>query len=84
MNRQSIIEKLKEIITPYVQNQEALSEVNEDTDLMKDLKINSQHLVDIILDTEVAFDIEIDDDSAEKMLTVGAAVDIVEKLISGR
>jgi acyl carrier protein len=84
MNRQSIIEKLKEIITPYVQNQEALSEVKEDTDLMKDLKINSQHLVDIILDTEVAFDIEIDDDSAEKMLTVGAAVDIVEKLISGR
>ena len=84
MNRQSIIEKLKEIITPYVQNQEALSEVNEDTDLMKDLKINSQHLVDIILDTEVAFDIEIDDDSAEKMLTVGAAVDIVEKLIFGR
>jgi acyl carrier protein len=84
MNRQSIIEKLKEIITPYVQNQEALSDVNEDTDLMKDLKINSQHLVDIILDTEVAFDIEIDDDSAEKMLTVGAAVDIVEKLISDR
>jgi acyl carrier protein len=48
---------------------------------MKDLKINSQHLVDIILDTEVAFDIEINDDAAEKMLTVGAAVDIVEALI---
>lgn len=84
MNRQSIIEKLKEIITPYVQNQEALLVVNEETDLMKDLKINSQHLVDIILDTEVAFDIEIDDESAEKMLTVGAAVDIVERLIAAK
>ena len=81
MTRAEITEKLKTIITPYVQNKEALENVGEETDLMKDLKINSQHLVDIILDTEVAFDIEIDDEAAEKMLTVGAAVDIVEALI---
>jgi acyl carrier protein len=81
MTRSEITEKLKTIITPYVQNKEALENVGEETDLMKDLKINSQHLVDIILDTEVAFDIEIDDEAAEKMLTVGAAVDIVEALI---
>jgi acyl carrier protein len=82
MTRAEITEKLRTIIMPYVQNKEALENVGEDTDLMKDLKINSQHLVDIILDAEVAFDIEIDDDSAEKMLTVGAAVDIVESLLS--
>jgi acyl carrier protein len=41
-------------------------------------------LVDIILDAEVAFDIEIDDDSAEKMLTVGAAIEIVERLIASK
>ena len=81
MTRAEITEKLRNIIAPYVQNKEALDNVGEKTDLMKDLKINSQHLVDIILDTEVAFDIEIDDDAAEKMLTVGAAVDIVETLI---
>jgi acyl carrier protein len=82
MNRIEITEKLRTIITPYVQNKEALEQVCEETDLMKDLKINSQHLVDIILDAEVAFDIEIDDDSAEKMLTVGAAVDIVEAMLA--
>jgi acyl carrier protein len=81
MTRAEITEKLRNIITPYVQNKEALENVGDETDLMKDLKINSQHLVDIILDTEVAFDIEINDDAAEKMLTVGAAVDIVEALI---
>jgi acyl carrier protein len=81
MTRAEITEKLRNIIAPYVQNKEALDNVGEETDLMKDLKINSQHLVDIILDTEVAFDIEIDDDAAEKMLTVGAAVDIIEALI---
>lgn len=82
MNRIEITEKLRTIITPYVQNKEALEQVSEETDLMKDLKINSQHLVDIILDAEVAFDIEIDDDSAEKMLTVGAAVNIVEAMLA--
>lgn len=83
MQRQEIKDKLKEVIAPYVQNQEAFENVSEDTDLMKDLNINSQHLVDIILDAEELFDIEIDDDSAEKMLTVGAAVEVVEKLVNG-
>ncbi len=80
MQRQEIINRLKSIIEPYVQDKEAYNTLNEESDLMKDLKINSQHLVDIILDTEEAFGIEIDDDAAEKMLTVGAAVDIVEQL----
>jgi acyl carrier protein len=84
MNRQEISDKLKDIISPYVSNKELLDTVTEETDLMKDLKINSQHLVDIILDAEVAFDIEIDDDSAEKMLTVGAAIEIVERLIASK
>lgn len=77
MDRNTIIEKLTEIIKPYVQDQEAFANINEDTDLLQDLKINSAHLVDIILDTEEAFDIEIDDESAEKMLTVKDAVDII-------
>jgi acyl carrier protein len=84
MHRQEISDKLKDIISPYVSNKELLNTVTEETDLMKDLKINSQHLVDIILDAEDAFDIEIDDDSAEKMLTVGAAIEIVERLIASK
>lgn len=78
MDRNTIIEKLTEIIKPYVQDQEALANINENTDLLQDLKINSAHLVDIILDAEEAFDIEIDDDSAEKMLKVKDAVDIID------
>jgi acyl carrier protein len=34
--------------------------------------------VDIILDLEDEFDIEIDNDSMEKMLSVKAAMDIIE------
>ncbi|HAD98016.1 MAG TPA: acyl carrier protein [Cryomorphaceae bacterium] len=80
MNRTEIEEKLKEIIRPYVQNEEAFQNMTADTDMLRDLQINSAHLVDIILDMEEEFDIEIDDTTAEKMLTVGEAIDITEKL----
>ena len=33
--------------------------------------------MDVILDSEDIFDIEIDDESAEKMITVQAALDII-------
>lgn len=82
MDRNAIVEKLREIIEPYVQNQEAFANISEDTDLLNDLKVNSANLVDIIIDAEMAFDIEIDDDSAEKMLTVKDAVGIIEELVN--
>lgn len=80
MERTEIIEKLKKIIEPYVQDQEAFANINENTDMLNDLKVNSANLVDIIIDAEIEFDIEIDDDSAEKMLTVKDAVQIIEQL----
>lgn len=82
MDRSEIINKLKGIIEPYVQDQEAFANIGEETDLLNDLKVNSANLVDIIIDAEEAFDIEIDDDSAEKMLTVKAAVEVIENLIA--
>lgn len=83
MDRSTITAKLKDIVEPYVQDKEAFASMTEQTDLLSDLKINSAHLVDIILDAEEAFDIEIDDDSAEKMLTVKDAVDIIESKVKG-
>lgn len=81
MTKTKIEEKLKNLIAPYVENKEAFETVNEKTDMLQDLEINSAHLVDIILDMEEEFDVAIDDDSAEKMLTVGEAIDIIEKLL---
>lgn len=78
MDRSELLEKLKGILEPYVQDKEALSILNEETDFLEDLKINSAHLVDIILDSEEVFDIEIDDEAAEKMMTVKAALEVFE------
>ena len=68
---------LKSRIKHYIQDEEAFDNLTEDTDFITDLKINSANLVDVILDVEDEFDIIIDNDSMEKMLSVKAAMDII-------
>ena len=78
MNKAEIIERLKTIVKPFVTNKEAFKNINENTNFISDLNINSANLVDIILDVEEAFSIEIDNQSMEKMLNIKAALDIIE------
>lgn len=82
MNKNEFIERLKKLVKPYVQNEEAYEQLTEDTDFIRDLKINSANLVDIVLDVEDEFDIEIDNDSMEKMLSVKSALEIIELKLS--
>ena len=79
MTKEELIIKLKVIVKPYVQNEQAFKNLSEETDFIKDLKINSANLVDVVLDVEDEFDIEIDNDSMEKMLSVKAAIEIIEE-----
>ena len=78
MNKQETIEKLKAIVKPYIKDQEAFDTLTEDTDFINNLKINSANLVDVILDIEEEFNIEIDNLSMERMLDVKSAVEIIE------
>jgi acyl carrier protein len=84
MTRQEILDELKKVITPYTTNKELLVGVSEDTDLIKDLKINSANLVDIIIDAEARYNIEIDYDSADKMINVGTCIDVINEKINER
>ena len=77
-----MIAELKELVKPYIQDQEAFDNLNEDTDFINDLKINSANLVDIILDIEEKFDLEIDNESMDKMLNVKAAIEVINTKIS--
>jgi acyl carrier protein len=77
MTKDELIDKLKGIIAPYVQDEAAFKALTEDTDFVKDLKINSANLVDIILDIEDEFDIILENDDMEQMLTVKSAMAIV-------
>jgi len=78
MTRKELITSLKKIVKPYVQDQEAFKNLSKETDFINDLKINSANLVDVILDVEDEFNIEIDNESMEKMLSVKAAMEIIE------
>lgn len=78
MNKAEIIKKLKALVKPYIKNQEAFDNLTETTDFITDLKINSANLVDVILDIEEVFDIEIDNASMERMLDVKSAIEIIE------
>ena len=82
MIKEEIISKLRTIVKPYVQNEEGFKNLNENTDFINDLEINSANLVDIILDVEDEFNIEIDNDSMEKMLSVKATVEIIQTKIN--
>lgn len=84
MDKEELITKLKTIVKPYVQDEEAFANLSENTDFIKDLKINSANLVDVILDIEDEFDIEIDNDSMEKMLSVKVAMEIIENKLANK
>ena len=79
MDRQEILEQLKKVLAPHTEKKELLDSINDQTDLIQDLKINSANLVDIVIDAEAKYNIEIDVDSAEKMVNVGNCIDVIEE-----
>ncbi len=84
MSDKELLEKLKNIVTPYVQDKEGLENFDENTDFLNDLKINSANLVDVVLDVEDEFDIEIDNDSMSEMLSVLDAKKIIQFKLAGK
>ncbi|WP_281234010.1 acyl carrier protein [Flavobacterium gelatinilyticum] len=84
MDKKELIEKLKLVVKPYTTNTEAYENLNEETDFIKDLNINSANLVDIVLDIEENFDIVIDNPDMERMLDVKTAVEIIETKLAAK
>jgi acyl carrier protein len=81
MSEQEIFDKVVKILEPYVKNEEAFASVAKETSILEDLKVNSARLVDVVLAFEDEFDIEIADEDADAVMTVGDAVRIItEKL----
>lgn len=79
MNEQEVMSKVVAILKPFVKNPEALAAVSMETSLLKDLKVNSARLVDIVLEIEDTFGIAVKDDDADRVKTVGDAVNLIVK-----
>ncbi len=79
-----MISGLKEIIKPYIQDEDAFANLNEETDFINDLKINSANLVDVVLDIEDKYDIIIDNDAMDSMLDVKSALAVIESKVAAK
>ena len=74
------LEKLKSIIMDVL-NQDA-QEITMESTFVDDLGADSLDIFQIIMGIEETFDIEIDNDEAEKIVTVGDAVEQIKNAIN--
>lgn len=83
MSREDIQTMLVEVLKNFTTDQKVWeSPVTGDTELIKDLKIKSARIVDVILEIEDRLDIEVDPDEMDNMFTVGETVNILHRLLN--
>jgi acyl carrier protein len=82
MEEKQIFTEMINILRPYVKDPTLLENVTNETHILDDLKVNSARLVDVIIKCEDVFDIEIDDDDADQIRTVGDAVDVIKSKLN--
>ena len=71
-----ISNKVKKIVADHLGIDE--SKVNEESSFIDDLGADSLDTVELVMAFEEAFDLEIPDEKAEKILTVGDAISHLE------
>lgn len=73
----NLIDKIKEIVVEQLGVDE--EEVNENASFVDDLGADSLDLVELIMALEEEFDMEIPDEDAEKIATVGDAIKYIKE-----
>ena len=78
-NPENVFQKVTEIITEKLGIPE--SEVTPDASFVRDLGIDSLDYAELVMEFEQTFDIKIPDDDAERMNTIGSAVEYIKSKI---
>ena len=73
------LEKLKEIIADVLNVE--VNDITEDTTFVDDLGADSLDIFQIIMGIEEELDIEVNVEEAEKIVTVGDAVELIKKTV---
>ena len=79
METEEIFEKVKTVIVEQLGIDE--SSVRMESSFLDDLGADSLDIVDLIMNLEETFNIEIPDSDAEKVATVGDVVDYIKNLV---
>ncbi|HLJ81481.1 MAG TPA: acyl carrier protein [Ktedonobacterales bacterium] len=75
MSKEEILAKLRPIVAEQLGVEE--SQVTEDASFTEDLNADSLDLVELIMSLEEQYKLQISDEDAEKITTVGEAVDYI-------
>ena len=73
MKREEVLARLKEIVIDRLDVEE--DQIKTESSFVEDLGADSLDIVELIMGIEEEFDIEIPDEDAEKLTSVGEAID---------
>ncbi len=79
---QAIEDKVIEIISEQMGADKA--EITRDTSFINDLNADSLDTVELVMEFEDEFDMSIPDEEAEKIQTVGAAIEYIVNIIQSK
>jgi acyl carrier protein len=80
--REEILEKVREIVSEQMGVDKG--EIKMETSFVNDLNADSLDTVELVMELEDEFDMSIPDEEAEKLQTVGSAVEFIEKHIEAK